>query len=384
LCLCSFFIASIDQLDKADAPAIPESYLYLLAVQCIVSLCEGFASFSGPIYSNLAIQRPRAAGDALVRAPPALDLATLPQNEQTYHLRIVQSVVAQAWPALLAALSFVIATNLSDELFVDVLASYQAMTNVSGMLGLTTPRDAFITSLSKFAVPTRVVSSIETWVEHPPVTPRSATAALSEGLGLGGPSQPPGLSERNMACLKVLLGCALFLAGSLGESWYAVLEALQNADGVLTMMAKAGTHTPGASKKGLFSAGHPGPGGGVQPSRSVSLSVSQPGPSSAAVSSVKHPLLSDLDVDTMQLSVQRLFDSSKNLEDLAFRDFVSALCKLSSEMVGMQTSEIIPVNLSESGEDASGFLSVSNRSQESVAHRRRVSGIYIPKNLVSN
>ena len=33
----------------------------------------------------------------------------------------------------------------------------------------------------KFAVPTRVVSSLEAWVEYPSVqTPRSATAALSE------------------------------------------------------------------------------------------------------------------------------------------------------------------------------------------------------------
>ncbi|KIM40831.1 hypothetical protein M413DRAFT_27969 [Hebeloma cylindrosporum] len=130
-----------------------------------------------------------------------------------------------------------------------------------------------------------------------------------------------------MACLKVLLGCALFLAGSLGESWYAILEALQNADGVLNMMAKTGTHASGGSRKSLL--------GGVQPSRSVS--GSQPG-SSSGVPIVKHPLLSDLDVETMQLSVQKLFDSSKNLEDSAFRDFINALCKLSSEMVGMQTS----------------------------------------------
>ncbi|KAF9484605.1 hypothetical protein BDN70DRAFT_825412 [Pholiota conissans] len=381
----SMKLQCIDQLDKADAPAIPESYIYLLGVQCIISLCEGFASFSGPIYSTIAMQRPRAAGDAVVRAPPALDLNTLPQDDpQTKQLRIVQSIISQAWPALLAALSFIIATNLSDELFVDVLASYQAMTNVSGMLGLTTPRDAFFNSLSKFAVPIRVVSSLEAWVEHPPPqTPRSATAALSEGLGLGGPTQPPGLSERNMACLKVLLGCSLFLAGSLGESWYAVLEALQNADGVLTMMAKTGAS--GATKKGLFNAanthmtGGPGPSAGMPAMRSVSLSGSQA--SSAGGSTIKHPLLLDLDVETMQLAVQRLFDSSKNLEDSAFKDFVDALCKLSSEMVGMQTSEVVPVNVSESGEEGFAFLNVSNRSQESVIHRRRVSGIQIPKNL---
>ncbi|KAF9230177.1 hypothetical protein BU15DRAFT_69416, partial [Melanogaster broomeanus] len=43
----------IDQLDKADSPPIPESYVYLLGVQCIVSLCEGFASFTGPLYTSL-------------------------------------------------------------------------------------------------------------------------------------------------------------------------------------------------------------------------------------------------------------------------------------------------------------------------------------------
>jgi hypothetical protein len=129
------------------------------------------------------MQRPRAPGEAVIRAPPGLDLSTLPQNDlQTKQLFIVvQSIISQAWPALLAALSFIIATNLSDELFVEVLASYQAMANVSGMLGLTTPRDAFFNSLSKFAIPSRVISSLDSYIE-PLQTPRSATAALSEGL----------------------------------------------------------------------------------------------------------------------------------------------------------------------------------------------------------
>ena len=72
LLLSCLIITSIDQLDKADAASIPESYIYLLAAQCIISLREGFASFSRPIYSHLAIRCPRAAGDAVVRAPPTL------------------------------------------------------------------------------------------------------------------------------------------------------------------------------------------------------------------------------------------------------------------------------------------------------------------------
>ena len=316
-----------------------------------------------------------------MRAPPALDLDNFPRDEsQTQHLRIVQSIVSQSWPAFLAALSFIIATNLSDELFVEVLASYQAMTNVSGMLGLSTPRDAFFNSLVKFAVPTGVVSSLEAWVEHPPAsTPRSATAALTEGLGLSGPAQPPGLSERNMACLKVFIGCALFLAGSLGNSWYAVLEAIQNAEGVLGLMVKTGA-AAGIRK---------GAGGGAPPLKPQSLSTSQSLPAMSNGNSTipRHPLLSDLEVETLQAAIQRLFDSSKNLEDNAFKDFINALCKLSAEMVGMQASDamVVPVDSSEGREEsANGLLSVPlNQSQENFVHRRRVSGIFIPKNLVS-
>lgn len=340
----------IDQLDKADSPPIPEAYIYLLAVQCIVSLCEGFASFTGPLYTSIMVQRPRAAGEPVIRAPAALDLSTLPQDDPaTQHLAIVRSMVENGWPALLAALSFIISTNLSDELFIDVLSSYQALTNVAGMLALSTPRDALFNSLSKFAIPSRVVSSLEFYVEPP--TPRTSTS-FTENLGLTAPIQAPGLSERNLACLKVLVSSALFLAGSLGESWYGILEALQNADYVLNVKASQAStnrrmNTP------------------MTPNRSAS-----------AMSSVeqgkvaRHPLLMDIDSESVLAAVQRLFDASKNLEDSAFQDFVTALCKLSSEMVGMQSDGS---TLMES-DDSLSPVPIS-------PHRRRVSGIHLPRTL---
>jgi hypothetical protein len=286
-------------------------------------------------------------------------------------------MVESGWPALLAALSFIIATNLSDELFVDVLASYQAMTNVSGMLALNTPRDAFFTSLAKFAIPTRVVSSLDSY--HEPPTPRSAVS-FSENLGLSGPAQAPGLSERNMACLKVFMSNALFLAGSLGESWYSILEALQNADYVLTskgMQSTANKRSVSGPPGGHMSssANPPSPGGKL-------LS----GPGSLQQPSPRHPLLSDLDTDSLQLGIQRLFDASKNLEDSAFKDFVNALCKLSSEMVGMQTDSSA-MSMSESGSgSAENVRRGSTTSLTPIvepAHRRRLSGIHLPKTLVS-
>ncbi|KAI0738261.1 hypothetical protein C8Q80DRAFT_1207991 [Daedaleopsis nitida] len=364
----------IDQLDKADSPPIPESYLYLLGVQCLVSLCEGFATFTAPLYNTIMVQKPRTAGEPVIRAPPALDLSTLPKEEpSTKQLRTVHDMIESGWPALLAALSFLISTNLSDDLFVDVLASYQALTTVSGMLGLTTPRDAFFTSLSRLAIPTGVVSSIDSYVPVEPSTPRTAANAISESFGVsfsGANSQPPGLSERNMACLKVLISSALFLAGSLGASWFDILEALQNADYVLTTKGAR----PSTNKRNTI-----GPGAGsLPPSRSVSSTGSpQPGQPSTTTGP-RHPLLADLDPDSLQHATQRLFDASKNLEDAAFCDFVKALCKLSAAMIGMQSDTLEVTN--ESAEELATSLSTLSPNAE-PAHRRRVSGIHLPRTL---
>ena len=328
------------------------------------------------------VQKPRTAGEPVIRAPPALDISALPQEDAaTRQLRTVHSMVESGWPALLAALSFLISTNLADELFVDVLASYQALTNVSGMLGLTTPRDAFFTSLARLAIPTRVVSSVESYVPVEPSTPRTAASAITESLGLpGANTQPPGLSERNMACLKVLVASALFLAGSLGESWFDILEALQNADYVLSVKGSRGVN----SKRSTI-----GPGAGsLPPSRSTSVSVpASPLPHSGASQPAspappRHPLLADLDPESLHHAIQRLFDASKNLEDEAFCDFVKALCKLSAAMIGMQSDTLSVVD--ESAEDLALSPSSSTLSASATepSHRRRVSGIHLPRTLV--
>ncbi|KAH8111570.1 hypothetical protein DFH11DRAFT_1791651 [Phellopilus nigrolimitatus] len=359
---------SIDQLDKADAPPIPESYIYLLGLQCLVSISEGFASLTLPLFNAIVVQRSRAAGENTIRAPPALDVMALPEDQpSTMQLRAVHGMVENGWPGLLAALSFLIATNLSDELFGDILQSYQNLANVAGMLGLVTPRDAFLTSLAKFAIPSRVVSSLDTYVEPP--TPRSSNA-LQEGFNAlaGGVPQPPGLSERNMACLKVLVASALFLAGSLGPSWYHVLEALQNAEYVLT--AK-GQKAPAAKRPNTSNAGP------ISASRSISIS-SPSQLAAAGLMQAHHPLLTDVDSDSVQRSIQRLFDSSKNMEDTAFHDFVSALCRLSAEMVDMQSDTGLSLIEVESSESVPALTpSVTTES----AHRRRVSGIHLPRTL---
>ncbi|KAF7416059.1 hypothetical protein PC9H_002319 [Pleurotus ostreatus] len=389
-------VQCIDQLDKADAPPIPETYIYLLGLQSICTLCEGFSSYATPLYNTIITHRSREAGDSTMRAPPALDLAKLasapsPVDEHTVsQLRIVQDIISASWPALLASLSFIISTNISDGLFVDVVfGAVQGLINVSGILALGTPRDALFTSLAKFAIPARVVTSLENYsYNDAPLSPRvtssmSTIADLSSGggSGTGGAHQPPSLSERNYACLKVLVNCAMFLAGSLGESWYWVLEVMQNAEYVITSKG-AGISAPPMVKG---SASKPG-------SRVVSMMGGSP--QLGAPPAVKHPLLMELDGERLYAAIQRLFDSTTGaLDDEAFGAFVRALCKLSWEMVGMQSSSsdvhsglaststlTLPTGTA-GGNESLESLSLSPNTEAS--HRRRASGIHIPRTLRS-
>ena len=99
----------------------------------------------------------------------------------------------------------------------------------------------------------------------------------------------------------------------------------------------------------------------------------------AGLSQQRHALLNDIDGDNVLRSIQRLFDSSKNLDDSAFQDFVTALCRLGAEMVEMQSGEehgAVEVEASES-------MTTPTPSPSEPAHRCRVSGIHLSRTLVS-
>ena len=326
----------------------------------------------------MVLQRLRHLGDSVIRAPPALDLLIIPTAEATTKVLLTsRDMMETAWPALLAALSFLIGTNLSDELFTDVLNSLQAWADVAGALNWTAPRDAFFTSLSKFAIPTRVVSKLNSWVDQ--ATPRTLNVLSVDNLAaLAGatPAQPPGLSERNVACLKVLISSTLFLAGSLGPSWFNVLEALQNADYVLTSKATriASNATPTKRRSSTIL---------VTPTRGTVLP-----PSSASESPARPPVFSDIEPDQVLATIHKVFEASKILEDETFKEFVTALCKLSAEMIGMQAGPDLVLSpaagYDSKGEDSGGpapTLVLQTKSEQQL-HRRRASGIQLTRTPV--
>jgi len=357
---------SIDQLDKADAPMIPEGYIYVLGLQCLVSIAEGFAATVLPAFAFLTQKPPNGE---VARLPPALDLDSLPSEDAVVQrLRSDKHMIEAGWPGLLASLSFLMNTNLSDELFADVLTALQAFTNVSGVLGALTSRDAFLTSLSKLAIPSRVLTKLDSWVD--PSTPRTTSGmGVVDGItalaNAAIPVQAPALSDRNIACLKVLIDSASYLGGSLGPSWFNILETLQNADYVLTGKGTKPSFTRKLPSALLSpSAQRSVSGTGIQDSISPNGMDARP------------TLLTDTEPDTVLSAIHGLFESTRDMDDEAFHHFAVALCKLSAEMIGMQVAadmEDAPI------EDANG-ASVSPTVAR--AHRRRVSGIQLTRTPV--
>ncbi|SCV74793.1 BQ2448_7822 [Microbotryum intermedium] len=338
----------IDQLDKAEAPPMPETYIFLLALQCLASLSDGFATYTLSAYSSIVAQQQR--GDASsssstssshATAPGALSWDSLDRSEpKVAALMTVKDMAETSWPAFLASFSFLIGTNLDDDLFADVVTSLQNFTSVCGVLGLTTPREAFLTSLCKFAIPPTVVAHLasqDSSAAHPK-TAASVLAIGAESLGLTSQAValPVGLSTRNLACLKALMSVAQYLAGSLDATWYAVFETLQNADYILKASATRN------SKKRAAPTGPP-----ATPPRSNTANSSTPmSPTSAglgasgAASTSKLPVQpTEADEQAVQASITKMFEVSKALDDEAFKWFVGSLCRLDGEMNGIPMTE---------------------------------------------
>lgn len=360
----------IDQLDKADSPPIPETYIFFLALQCLTNLSDGFSSTTLSAYSVILSSRSRAAAARMSEAPAALDWATLDSTDSKVALLLtVKDIAETSWPALLASLSFFVVTALDDDLFTDVVSALRNFASVCGVLGLHLPREAFLTSLCKFSVPPAVVAHLAALDASGPA--RVVTSVLSAGvdsLGLGPAAPlPVGLSSRNFACLRALISVAQYLAGSLDSIWFAVFETLQNADFVIrSNLAR--------SKKRLAMAAPP-----ATPPRSAGIALSP-------VASTQRPS-AEMDEQSILGSISKLFEVSKNLEDDAFKWFIGSLCRLDGEMIGIPMAvDGTPVESSLTNGMVTPLESAGTSASGSVVgeepRRRRASGISIIRTLV--
>ena len=279
-------------------------------------------------------------------------------------------MIQSAWPALLAALSFAMATNLSDPLFAEVLQAIQDFTLACGRLGEDTPRNAFLNTLGKYAVPPPVVSAMQTYLEGGAGRKDSVLSpdglGITAALGVGGSTTPPSLSERNLACLKATIRTAGLLAANLDTAWHDVLETLQNASFML------GAKRPSATRRGT-TAGSPKMG-----SRTLETRQSMDEPRSE--------VFEGIDSEEIVIAINNLFERSVHMIDETLAVFLSSICQLSSEMIGVDALRV--PNQRQSGEAEVPGTPRTPRTptfpvSPSPDNRRRTSGFTITSSAKS-
>ncbi|KAG0043279.1 hypothetical protein BGZ83_011637 [Gryganskiella cystojenkinii] len=322
-------IQCVDQLDKADPPQIPETYLYYLSLICINSIADGLASYIFPIVSQalhdqhrLALEEKEGSNtDATARVNtsvfPNTNTLELSKTKEAEDIALVTTMAESAWPGLLAAFSYFLGSNLDEELFHNVMRSYQNFTSVCGVLQLTIPRDAFLTSLCKNCLPVL-----------PALDQRSTS---STGTNTASESAVPNITDKNMYCLRILLNVAQYLGGTLFDSWYLLLETMQQAEHLLTTKlhrASSQLKKQTASNFGTNQQASKALSPQANAQRSNNGAIDYAG---LAAGSSHH----EADVLALLASFKQLFDLSVHLDLRSFQSFTRALCKLGAAGSGL-------------------------------------------------
>ncbi len=348
-------VPCIDQLDKTDPPAIPESYIYSLTLSCMTSLSEGLAKFilpltvpgdrskkrtsrqdsgrDSPIPSEIERTGSLSARAGLERSssirknPVLVNPLRLEDHPLHAEIKACADIIDECWPAILATCSTFLYAALDSEYYHGLVRAFQKFSHVAGLLQLTTPRDAFLTTLGKAAVPPNVfTSNFNTGSKI--TTPSTATEApssilgnargllsvdtlVSQSLSAEKPRQqqssdatavtPTSLNTRNLLCLRALLNLGIALGPTLGPSWRIILETLQQADYVLFSSGMTAGRTPTAIR----------------------------GPDQQADNEASMLLANfNTEIKAVETAASRLFESTVDFPNAAFVEIITAVCNL--------------------------------------------------------
>ena len=265
--------ACIDQLDKSEPPVLPETYAYSMVLDCLNSLSDNLAKVVLPYTVEHERSRGKGGkenkgdfnGDSTrtrsdrsqsfrKRAVPLNPLDV--EGPSRERIKAVASFIESCWPAVLATSSTFFNAALDDRYYRSLIKAYQRFAQVAGLLRLSTPRDALMTTLGKAAVPPQVLSaSTAEPIRSPTVesssvfsNPRhllsvdsfvSQSSAASTERDRRSSMEPnrPTLTIRNLLCLRALLNLAIALGPTLGPAFRVVIDVLKQADMVLSTAA---------------------------------------------------------------------------------------------------------------------------------------------------
>lgn len=351
-------IPCIEQLDKSEAPALPAAYLYSLVLSCITNFSEGLAKFLLPFTlpteakgkrksranedddqnnglgqedgrgGNTAQSHLSRSQSIRSRKSPINPL-NLKDHELYDQICTSSHMVENCWPALLATYSTFLNATLDSDNYHALVRSFQRFTQVAGLLNLSTPRDAFLTTLGKHSLPPTSLNALAMGTpkmlpsmggfESPLSADKEPDAVSSPNLTSGRQRQQNdsgfmGISTRNLLCLRALLNLGIALGPLLQKSWLIILETLQHADFMLS-------HSETTR-------------------RQTSSYVKQPPGVSPAVDESSDTSEHALEIAAVRTAATRMFESTSELPDPAFMDILRCLFSLIRNIQIHQTENL--------------------------------------------
>ncbi|KAK7549576.1 endosomal peripheral membrane protein-like protein [Phyllosticta citricarpa] len=280
-------IPCMDHLDKLEPPSLPETYIYSLVLGCINNFSESLAKFILPLtvhkdgkkkskkgtnsQEQAEPQAPEeekpksrvARSQSFRRRTVPVNPLDLKHNPAEDAIKMSAAAINDCWPAVLATCSTFLNAALDADYYHDLVRSIQKFTQIAGLLRLSTPRDAFLTTLGKAAVPPTIFTATVSTPkasgsgnETPTVFNNNKGLLSVESLVSQGPEKNrassfdtgvPTLSTRNLLCLRALLNLAIALGPTLESAWSIIFETLQQAD---IIMAAANTGSTGRDRRG--------------------------------------------------------------------------------------------------------------------------------------
>ncbi|PGH01738.1 hypothetical protein GX51_05054 [Blastomyces parvus] len=330
----------IETLDKVDAPIPPETYIYSLVLNCISAFSESIAKYILPLTVSESKskrkhrtsisnnegdgsehQRKISSGASKKSSVP-LNPLELKSHPQINGIQAIASMIDTCWPAILATCSTFLYASLDGEFYHNLVRSFQKLTHVAGLLRLSTPRDAFLTTLGKAAVPADL-GNFNMPLSSPGADYQNALTAESpmpkspmptDSLTSATENTAATLSTRNLLCLRALLNLGIALGPTLDQSaWSIILETLQHAELIISISTMATTKPTSAN------------------SRSDVNAPLTPEPSKSNLGT---------EIMAVETAAAKMFESTGEYPSTSFKNILTALLRLSEKTdKGIPTAE---------------------------------------------
>ncbi|CAH0731493.1 unnamed protein product, partial [Brenthis ino] len=349
----------IEMLDRTEAPTIQEGYGISVAYACLVEIIRSIAiTLEGDEYfrlqelyddsqndaeekevnSNKAINNHKDSETKLDNTKEITNNGHTAEADQNSNVlekidpeaedkerQLKLQLIKSSWCGLVWGLSVLAEASIGE--LENILRAIQTLARVSGKVGVTNARDACIGALCRCALPAQycvpVLGALAAlacpWPAARAPAPQADLRHHVVWVGTPLPcAQPTGqqqsfvmVTSRHVTAMRALLAAARRDGDALQHAWLPVLTTLQHLVWIL----------------------------GLKPSTGGSMKASRASADANAVMSTS-AVMADLPALSAMLS--RVFEASKNLDDVALHHLIDALCKLSNEAMELAYSNREP------------------------------------------